>query len=86
MNMRMNTIGRWLMKIQILMKRYKREIVSRKSVDDNNVLPGTWSFKCKIKPDCTIRKFKARYCARGDVQKILSPEPQNSYSPVVQSA
>ena len=49
---------------------------SRKSVADHNVLPGTWSLKCKRKPDCTIRKFKARYCVRGDIQKILSPKPQ----------
>ena len=41
-----------------IMRRETQEIVSRKSVDDNNVLPGTWSFKCKRKPDWTIRKFK----------------------------
>ena len=45
------------------------EIVLRKSVADHNVLPGTWSFKCKRKPDWTIRKFKARYFVRGDIQK-----------------
>ena len=28
----------------------------------------------------------ARYCVRGDIQKILSPKPLNSYSPVVQWA
>ena len=31
--------------IQGLMRRDTWEIVSRKSVDDHNVLPGTWSFK-----------------------------------------
>ena len=31
-----------------------------------------------------IGKFKARYCVRGGFQKRLSPEPLNSYSPVVQ--
>ena len=51
--------------IQSLMRRD----VSRKSVADNNVLPGTWSFKCKRKLDCKIRKFKAPYCVRGDIQK-----------------
>ena len=55
----------------------------RKSVADNNVLPGTRYFKLKRKPDCIIRKFKARYCVRGDIQKRLSPKPLNSYSPVV---
>ena len=57
---------------------------SRKSVADHNVLPGTWSIKCKKKPDLTIRKFKAQYCVRGDNQKRLYPKPLNSYSPVVQ--
>ena len=58
----------------------------RKSVADNNVLPGTRSLKFKRKPDWKIRKFKARYCVRGDIQKRLSPKPLNSYSPVVQWA
>ena len=56
----------------------------RKSIADQNVLPGTWSLKFKRKPDWTIRKFKARYCVRGDIQKRLSPKPLNSYYPVVQ--
>ena len=46
----------------------------------------TLSLKCKRKPDLKISKFKARYCVRGDIQKILSPKPLNSYSPVVQWA
>ena len=45
--------------IQSLTRRGTWEIVLRKSVADHNVLPGTWSFKCKRKPDWTIRKFKA---------------------------
>ena len=72
--------------IQSLMRRYTWDIVSRKSVADHNVLPGTWSFKCKRKPDWTIRKFKARYCVRGDIQKVLSPKPLNSYYTVLQWA
>ena len=72
------------LQIQSLMRRDTWEIVSRKSVADHNVLPVTWSFKCKRKPDWKIRKFKARYCVRGDIQKRLSPKPLNSYSPVVQ--
>ena len=55
--------------IQSLKRRETWEIVLRKSVADHNVLPGTWSFKFKRKPDWTIRKFKARYCVRGDIQK-----------------
>ena len=66
------------------MRRETRKIVKGKSVDDHNVLPVTSSFKCKGKWDLTIRKFKAIYCVSGDVQNRMSPEPPNSYSPVVQ--
>ena len=71
-------------KIQSFMRRETWEIVSRKSVADQNVIPRTWYFKCKRENDWTIRKFKARYCVRGDVQKILFTKPLNLYSPVVQ--
>ena len=71
---------------QSLMRSYTWEIVSSKSVSDHNVLPGTWSFKWKSKSHWTISKFKARYFVVGDIQKILSPKPLNSYSPVVQWA
>ena len=37
--------------IQNLMRRDTWEIVSRKSVADHNMLPGTWSLKCKRKSD-----------------------------------
>ena len=37
--------------IQNLIRRDTWEIVSRKSVADHNVLPGTWSFKCKSESD-----------------------------------
>ena len=63
--------------IKSLMRRDKWGIVSRESVADQNVLPGTWYFKYKRKPDWTIRKFKARYCVRGYIQKILYPKPLN---------
>ena len=72
--------------IKILMRTHTWDIVSRKSFADKNFLPGTLSLKCKRKHDCTIREFKAQYCVRGDIQKILSPKPLNSYSPVVQWA
>ena len=38
-------------KIQSLIRRDTWEIVSRKSVANNNMLPGTWSLKCKRKSD-----------------------------------
>ena len=69
--------------IQSLTRRETWEIVLRKSVADHYVLPGTWSFKRKRKPDWKIRKFKAGYCVKGDIQKILYPKTLNSYSPVL---
>jgi hypothetical protein len=33
------------------------------------VLPGTWVFRLKRAPDGTFKKFKARYCIRGDLQE-----------------
>ena len=55
--------------IKSIMRRDTWDIVSKKSVAGHNVLPGTWSFKCKRKPDWTIRKFKALYCVRRNIQK-----------------
>ena len=52
--------------VHSLMRSYTWDIVSRKSVADKNMITGTWYFKCKRKPYLTIRKFKARYCVRGD--------------------
>jgi hypothetical protein len=37
-------------------------------VDGMHVLPSTCAFKCKRYPDGCIKKFKARFCARGDRQ------------------
>ena len=68
------------------MRRYICKFVSWKSIADQNVLPGTCSLKCKRKPYWKIRKFKARYCVRGDIHNRLSPKPLNLYSPVVQWA
>ena len=72
--------------IQSLMRRDTWEIFSKKSVADHNMLPGTWSLKCKRKSDETISKSKTQNCVRGDIKKIFSPKPLNSYSPVVQRA
>ena len=66
------------------MIRYTRDIFPRKSVSYHNVLPGTCSTKCNRKPDCTIKKSKARYCVRGCVLKILPAEHLNLCCPVVQ--
>ena len=47
-----------------------------------NVLPSTWAFKCKRFPDGLIKKFKARFCARGDRQ-IEGINYFETYAPVV---
>ena len=74
------------MKSKVLREGTRGRFFLRKSIADPNVLPGAWSFKCDRKPDWTIRKFKARYCVRGDIQKRLSPKPLNSYYTVLQWA
>ena len=51
--------------------------------DDMNVLPSTWAFKAKRFPDGLIKKFKARFCARGDKQ-IEGVDYFETYAPVVQ--
>ena len=43
------------------------------------ILPGTWAFRIKRTPDGEIKKFKGRYCVRGDLQE----GEFDTYSPVV---
>jgi hypothetical protein len=47
-----------------------------------NVLPSTWAFKIKRYPDGRLRKFKARFCARGDRQ-VEGIDYFEKYAPVV---
>ena len=57
------------------------KIVDRE--DDMNVIRSTWNFELKRYPNGLIEKFKARLCARGEMQ----PEEINffeNYAPVVQ--
>ena len=56
------------------------DIVDRRH--DMNVLPSTWAFKCKRFPDGSIRKFKARFCVRGDKQ-IEGVDFFETFAPVV---
>ena len=52
---------------------------------DGELLPTTWAFKIKHHTDYSIRKFKARFCVRGDVQKQRSEEEEmDTFAPVVQ--
>ena len=50
---------------------------------DMNVLPSTWAFKLKRYPDGRVKKFKARFCARGDRQKE-GIDYFETWAPVVQ--
>lgn len=57
------------------------EVVDR--TPDMNVIGGTWAFKIKRFPDELIKKFKARFCARGD-QQLKGVDFFEVYAPVVQ--
>ena len=48
-----------------------------------NVIKSTWAFKCKRYPDGLVKKFKARFCARGDMQ-LEGIDFFETYAPVVQ--
>ena len=49
----------------------------------HNVLKGTWAFKLKRLPDGTAYRFKARFCARGDLHRE-GIDFFETYAPVVQ--
>eukprot|EP00956_Cyclotella_meneghiniana_P033325 scaffold95021_cov33-Cyclotella_meneghiniana.AAC.1 len=57
------------------------EVVDR--TDDMNVIPSIWAFKLKRFPDGMVKKFKARFCARGDKQ-LEGIDFFETYAPVVQ--
>ena len=58
-----------LKEIQALEERGTWIEVDIKSVPSKEtILPGTWVFRRKRTPDGTIKKFKGRYCVRGDLQ------------------
>ena len=50
-----------------------------KSQAKSRILPGTWVFRRKRNPDGTIKKFKGRYCVRGDLEE----GEQDTFAPVV---
>ena len=50
---------------------------------DMKVIQSTWAFRIKRFPDGLIKKFKARFCARGD-QQIEGVDFFETYAPVVQ--
>ncbi len=50
---------------------------------EGHVIDSTWAFKLKRFPDGLVKKFKARFCARGDQQKE-GIDFFETYAPVVQ--
>ena len=70
--------------VKSLIKKETWEAVPSNFVADHQVLSVTWYFKYKSKTDGNIIKFKALFCVIRDVQNILSPEPLEAYSTVVQ--
>ena len=71
------------LEIATLVQQKTWEVVPR--TPEMNVLKGTWVFKLKRLPDGTPSRFKARFCAWGDLQRegidffcqtILAREPR----------
>ena len=71
--------------IEALTKRQTWEVLPRTSVPKGKVMvPGTWAFRCKQRPDGSFRKFKSRWCVRGrNVEARMSEGKMNTYSPVM---
>jgi hypothetical protein len=57
------------------------EVVDREEAP--NVIDSIWAFKLKRYPDGMVKKFKARFCARGD-QQLEGIDFFETYAPVVQ--
>jgi hypothetical protein len=69
--------------IKSLQDRKTWNIVERSSAGNKHVIPGTWSMKKKRYPDGRFRKFKARWCKRGDIERRKAGPTLDNYSPVV---
>ena len=57
-------------------------VVPRSDAESHNILPSTWAFKKKRYPDGRARKFKARFCCRGDRQ-LEGVDYFETYAPTV---
>ena len=78
--------------IDNLVKRRTWDVIKRSDIGVKyklgQIVPTTWAFKKKRYPDFTFRKFKARFCVRGDkqkqaVSKTEDSEELNTYLPVM---
>jgi hypothetical protein len=57
-------------------------VVPRTDAKGSNILPSTWAFKEKRYPDGQARKFKARFCCRGNHQ-LEGVDYFETYAPTV---
>ena len=56
--------------IKALMDRNTWTVINKSQLPLNvRVVPSTWAFRIKRYPNGDFRKFKARFCVRGDLQK-----------------
>ena len=67
--------------IETLERMHAWDVVPRPP--DANVIDSTWAFKLKRYPDGLAKKFKGRFCARGD-QQLEGIDFFETYAPVVQ--
>ncbi len=58
------------------------EVLEYDSETMPNVIQSTWAFKCKHFPDGLIEKFKACFCAQGNMQ-LEGVDFFETYAPVV---
>ena len=69
---------------QNLTKRKTWSSVDCKSIPSHKkIVPGTWAFKVKHKPDGSCLKHKARFCVRGNLQKKQVDDNADSHAPAV---
>jgi len=57
-------------------------VVPRSDAESHNILPSTWAFKKKRYPNGRTRKYKARFCCRGDRQ-LEGVDYFETYAPTV---
>ena len=67
----------WEAMVEEIVNLEKRDVwtvVSREEARDakQSIIPSTWAFKRKRRPSGEIKKYKSRFCIRGDVQKMIN--------------
>lgn len=66
-----------------LVKKHTFVVVPRAEAGTREIVPSTWVFKRKRRPDGEISKFKARFCVRGDQQRETGQTMAETFAPVV---